>query len=114
MSVLFAFRCEWAVLSEVGIPVLQGREQSTSTGLLGVSKCKHRDGFLAQIRVNRQTKSLGFFGTAEQAHAAYLAAKSKLHKESDLANYTLRKEAPTIAFLETPNAIVSGLPRKGE
>lgn len=73
---------------------------SSSTGLLGVSKCKHRDGFLAQIRVNRQTKSLGFFGTAEQAHAAYLAAKSKLHKESDLANYEMRKEAPTIAFLE--------------
>ena len=88
---------------------------SSSTGLLGVSKCKHRDGFLAQIRVNRQTKSLGFFGTAEQAHAAYLAAKSKLHKESDLANYTLRKEAPTIAFLETPNAQVTGAaPTNGE
>ena len=73
---------------------------SSTTGLLGVSKCQHRDGFLAQIRVNRKTKSLGFFPTAEQAHAAYLAAKSRLHEESDLANYVLRKESPRINFLE--------------
>lgn len=74
---------------------------SSTTGLLGVSKCKHRDGFLAQIRVDRQTKSIGFFATAEQAHAAYLVAKRKWHKESDLANYALRKDAPNIVFLHS-------------
>ena len=73
---------------------------SSTTGLLGVSKCRHRDGFLAQIRVNRKTKHLGFFATEAQAHAAYLAAKSVWHKESHLANFALRKKSPRIKFLE--------------
>jgi hypothetical protein len=81
---------------------------SSTTGLLGVSKCRHRDGFLAQIRVNRKTKSLGFFATKERAHEAYLAAKRELHSESDLANYALRKEQPRIEWLESSNAEITG------
>ena len=49
----------------------------SQTGLLGVSRDRQR--FRAQIKVDGQHIYIGTFDTPEQAHAAYLAAKRKLH-----------------------------------
>ena len=56
----------------------------------------------------------GTIKPGEAAELANLAGKMIGSAKVQVEYYTLRKEAPTIAFLETPNAIVSGLPRKGE
>lgn len=37
-------------------------------------------GYEAKIRVKGRTQYIGFFGSASQAHAAYVAAKRKFHK----------------------------------
>lgn len=50
----------------------------SKTGLLGAWPSGDR--FQSCIRVNGKYHELGRFDTAEEAHAAYLAAKSKLHK----------------------------------
>lgn len=49
----------------------------TRVGVLGVSI--QRGKFMAQIQTKGKSKNLGRFDTAEEAHAAYLAAKRKLH-----------------------------------
>ena len=46
-------------------------------GLRGV--CKHRNKFMADIKVNGKKIYLGLFDTAELAHQAYLSAKKELH-----------------------------------
>lgn len=46
-------------------------------GLLGVSR--DRDRWKAQIKIDGSNKSLGTFDTPEQAHAAYLEAKARMH-----------------------------------
>ena len=56
---------------------LRRARSDSITGLLGVST--HRDRFQSGIRVDRKTRYLGTFDTPEQAHAAYLDAKRKLH-----------------------------------
>src|ERR1700677_4278465 len=57
------------------------RKDNKSTGLLGVTiaRDKRRKRFQAQININGVYKNLGRFATAEEAHAAYLAAKRILH-----------------------------------
>lgn len=59
----------------------QNRRAATSgskTGLLGVTM--HKNGqFRARIRSNGRLRSIGLFDSAEEAHAAYIAAKRKLH-----------------------------------
>ena len=45
--------------------------------LLGVSMFKGK--FKAQIRANKKHYHLGYFDTAEEAHAAYVRAKKELH-----------------------------------
>jgi hypothetical protein len=55
--------------------VINGRSTS---GFKGVSFQKDRSKWRAQIRVNWKPLYLGLFETAEDAHAAYLAA-AKLH-----------------------------------
>lgn len=51
------------------------------SGLLGVSiQNKGRRRFQARIQVNKRLMSLGYFKTAEEAHAAYLEAKRRLHE----------------------------------
>ena len=56
----------------------RGARPDSSTGLLGASPSL--GGFRAHIRVNGRTRFLGRFATAEEAHAAYLAAKRILHQ----------------------------------
>lgn len=51
--------------------------RNNSTGFLGVSL--HGTRYTAQIQVAGKQRKLGTFNTAEEAHAAYLAAKSALH-----------------------------------
>lgn len=59
-----------------------------STGFLGVRALRHhRPGpkrFTAVIAVSGKRKHLGVFDTPEQAHAAYVAAKRRLHKTCTL------------------------------
>lgn len=50
---------------------------ASSTGLLGANR--HRNKFVAQIRLNGTTKHIGCFQTPEEAHAAYIAAKREMH-----------------------------------
>lgn len=50
-----------------------------TTGLLGVSVDSARGKFAARIGVNKKSKHLGRFDTAEAAHAAYVKAKRELH-----------------------------------
>ena len=50
---------------------------SNRIGLLGV--CRHGNRFRATIKVDGRCIHLGTFDAPEQAHAAYLAAKRKLH-----------------------------------
>lgn len=61
----------------------QRKAQVTSkTGLLGVSYngSPHRERrWFARICVNQKTKVIGYFHTPEEAHAAYLEAKRKVH-----------------------------------
>ncbi len=60
-----------------------GKASSNSTtGFLGVSKIPG-ERFRAVIKTDRKQKSLGCFKTAEEAHSAYLKAKSELHKFSN-------------------------------
>jgi hypothetical protein len=54
------------------------RRDNTS-GYFGVSLRKNMKRWYAQIKVNRRKQYLGYFKTAEAAHAAYLAAKLRLH-----------------------------------
>jgi hypothetical protein len=55
----------------------RGAQRNNKTGLLGVSATKKR--FHAQIGVNGEQISLGFFDTPEAAHLAYLVAKREMH-----------------------------------
>lgn len=55
-----------------------------SSGFLGVSYSKECQKYRAGIYVNKKTISLGFFSTAEQAHAAYVNAKRQLHEGNTL------------------------------
>ena len=51
-----------------------------STGFLGVSFPKRAGKFRSRIMLNGKLKHLGYFPTAELAHAAYLAAKREIHE----------------------------------
>jgi hypothetical protein len=50
---------------------------NNALGILGV--CAERNGFKAQIKVNKENVYLGLFPTPELAHAAYIKAKRKYH-----------------------------------
>lgn len=51
-----------------------------SSGLIGVTK--HKNGYQAQIGVSNKVRYIGLFRTANEARAAYLAAKQELHVEA--------------------------------
>lgn len=54
--------------------------KSKRRGLLGAHFNKASGKWAAAICVNYKQIHLGFFATAEDAHAAYLAAKRRLHE----------------------------------
>ena len=53
---------------------------SNKTGFLGVSKAPGKDRWRAHVMVNRRQIRIGTFGSPEEAHAAYVAAKRRLHE----------------------------------
>ncbi|HVM93474.1 MAG TPA: HNH endonuclease [Terriglobales bacterium] len=57
---------------------------NNKTGFVGVYLHKQLGRFTAQIRANGKNTHLGMFDTPEQAHAAYLDAKRKLHEGNTL------------------------------
>jgi len=58
---------------------IRGPYSTSRTGLLGAYVCKATGGFQSSIHANGRTVSLGYFTTAEEAHAAYMKAKRELH-----------------------------------
>lgn len=63
----------------------QRRARSTSrTGLLGAHWSAVSRKYTAQISRNGVTRHLGLFATAEEAHAAYVAAKRVIHEGNTL------------------------------
>lgn len=56
-----------------------GNSQNTK----GKGTCLTKWGWSAGITVNYKKKHLGYFDTEEQAHAAYMSAKQKLHPTFD-------------------------------
>lgn len=52
---------------------------NNKTGYLGVS-LGHNGKWVAQIKLNRKIKHLGYFSTPEAAHEAYLQKKRLIHK----------------------------------
>jgi hypothetical protein len=67
---------------EVNAQNLRGPKSTSTTGLLGVRQYGSR--FQAQISINARMRHIGYFATAEEAHAAYLEAKRKHHKGNTL------------------------------
>jgi hypothetical protein len=55
--------------------------RDNTSGLKGVSWCKHAGKCQARITINGKLKHLGYFNTKEEAHAAYCEASAKFHKE---------------------------------
>lgn len=53
--------------------------QQNRTKARGTDWYKHRGRWRARIMVNSTEKVLGMFGSEEEAYAAYLSAKAKLH-----------------------------------
>jgi hypothetical protein len=51
-----------------------------STGLLGVTFCKRRMLYMAQIRINGKKKTLGYYDDPDYAHQVYLSAKRQNHE----------------------------------
>ncbi len=54
---------------------------SNSSGFKGACWCKRRGMWVAHIRIKGVQTHLGYFDTAEQAHAAYSEASARLHGE---------------------------------
>jgi len=73
----------WDNLRSVGRSVnLQNIDRArkhSRTGLLGVDFNKSQGKFRARIQINKKPIHLGYYLTAELAHAAYLKAKDKFH-----------------------------------
>jgi hypothetical protein len=53
--------------------------KSNASGFLGVSWNKDNKRWMSKIKVNGRSQHLGYFSSPEVAHAAYLAAKLRLH-----------------------------------
>ena len=75
----------WSNLRDVERSVnLQNRRRcnpgNKSSGLLGATWSKHAKKWVSFIRVDGTVRNLGYFHTADEAHAAYVAAKRQFHK----------------------------------
>lgn len=55
------------------------RKDNKSSGLLGVTFNRHAGKFAAQITVEGKMRNLGLYGSPQEAHAAYLAEKRRVH-----------------------------------
>ena len=55
-----------------------------SCGLLGVTWNKQHRRWQSKLMANKKRYHVGYFETAEQAHAAYLLAKRRLHPASTI------------------------------
>lgn len=60
------------------------KSHNKSTGLLGAYHSPTPGRFVSRIQVKGKSISLGSFGTASDAHAAYLSAKRVLHTGNTL------------------------------
>jgi len=58
---------------------LGGPPSHNTSGFLGVYWCKRRQKWVAEIKLRGRKRHLGYFDTAEEAHATYLKAKDELH-----------------------------------
>jgi hypothetical protein len=76
----------WSNLRDVDQAVnmqnLRAAHKDSTTGLLGVSYCKERRRWYARIYARGHRASLGGFSSAEDASAAYQAAKKRHHSEA--------------------------------
>ena len=74
----------WSNLRDVETRVNAQNKRSAmshnKTGLLGASWNKRDRRFVSRIKSGNKYLSLGGFDTAEQAHAAYINAKRRLHE----------------------------------
>lgn len=59
---------------------LRKAQKNSKTGLLGASWCKRHKRFVARLYVGKKYRSLGYFESAELAHAAYVQAKRRHHE----------------------------------
>lgn len=57
-------------------------QKNSTTGLRGAVRTKYPGVYTAEISVNKVRHRLGTFRSPEEAHAAYLEAKRKLHGEA--------------------------------
>lgn len=55
--------------------------KDSRSGLKGAFPVHNRPGYTSLIQVDGKRVYLGYFATAEEAHAAYCAASAELHKE---------------------------------
>lgn len=55
------------------------KSHNRSTGLLGAYRSPSPGRFVSRIQVHGKNRNLGSFATAEEAHAAYMAAKREFH-----------------------------------
>jgi hypothetical protein len=58
--------------------------KDNKTGMLGVAFHKHSGLFNARIKLSGKSKSLGYFKTPEEAHAAYVQCKRETHSTNTL------------------------------
>ena len=56
------------------------KSHNKSTGLLGVHKSPITGRYTTRIQVRGKDQHIGSFGTAQEAHQAYLSAKRELHQ----------------------------------
>lgn len=54
-------------------------QMNSKSGLLGVCWDKRRGRWVAKITLDGNTMHLGYFDSSEEAHAAYLEAKARVH-----------------------------------
>ena len=74
--------------------------KNSTSGYRGVRWDKRDKRWRATIKVNRKCHHIGYFKTAEEAHAAYLAAKLRLHP-GDIRNLAKIQSLPTTLFGRT-------------
>lgn len=79
----------WCNLRDVTPSINQQNHHHGHTGatskFLGVSWCSRRQAWRACITTNRKLRTIGFFATEQDAHAAYVRQKTVDHAESKIA-----------------------------